>query len=649
MAKKKTHEEFVEQLQIINPQIKILGLYKNARTPILCECQKCGYQWPGIPNNLLRKEGCGRCAGHIKKTTEEFIEEVRRVNPFVKVLGEYTNNKTPIACECVRCGHQWNPWPSSLLRGHGCDECAKKSASKSRRKSNDAFIKELSIKNPGVKPMENYKGSSVPIRCVCICGNENWYVSPRNLLRGSLCKKCAIKNSSVAQQKTHEKFVAECAEKNPSIEILGVYSGADRHIEVKCKRCGNIWSPFASAVLKGAGCPKCKKQLQTSFAEQAIYFYIKKHYPKSINSFKNGFGRSELDIFIPDIRVGIECDGRNWHKGKAQSEEKKYNTCQKLNIHLIRVRERRIKATGDICDHIIYSEYDDTKSYSSLDSCIQRLFDYLSLSEDIDCKRDRIEIQSQYLKLIEEKSLGRLFPGLIPEWHQPSNGSITPFMIKPKSNVSFYWKCPDCGVIYEATPASRTNGTGCAICAGVKTLTQAEFLKRVHKNHPTIIVLGEYKNAKTRVKCKCSVCGTIWNPIPQAVTTGVGCKKCWEKRMAEQKRKPEALFIEQIKSKHPNITVLGKYINSNGRVPCRCNVCGHEWSPVAQSLMSGFGCGNCAPTKARKVVCIETGESYASIHHAAKTTGICRATISRCCNGKGKTAGGFRWEFVKER
>ena len=48
----------------------------------------------------------------------------------------------------------------------------------------------------------------------------------------------------------------------------------------------------------------------------------------------------------------------------------------------------------------------------------------------------------------------------------------------------------------------------------------------------------------------------------------------------------------------------------------------------------------------KKVRCIETGITYSSIREASEQTGVCQSSISRCCNGKRKTAGGFHWEFV---
>ena len=47
----------------------------------------------------------------------------------------------------------------------------------------------------------------------------------------------------------------------------------------------------------------------------------------------------------------------------------------------------------------------------------------------------------------------------------------------------------------------------------------------------------------------------------------------------------------------------------------------------------------------KKVFCIETRQSYNTITEAARQTGINYSSISQCCNGKCKTAGGFHWCF----
>ena len=81
MSKKKTHEEYVAELAIKNPNIEVLERYINATTPILHRCKIDGHEWKPVPNNILRGSGCPKCAKILKKTTSYYIEELAIVNP----------------------------------------------------------------------------------------------------------------------------------------------------------------------------------------------------------------------------------------------------------------------------------------------------------------------------------------------------------------------------------------------------------------------------------------------------------------------------------------------------------------------------------------------------------------------------------------
>ena len=107
--------------------IKILGTYINARTKIKCKCKVDEYEWEAAPNNLLRGTGCPKCSIIERtKTHEEFINKLHQVNPDVEVFGIYKNNKTKMKCKCKVCGHEWTPKPNDLLNGQGCLKCGYK-------------------------------------------------------------------------------------------------------------------------------------------------------------------------------------------------------------------------------------------------------------------------------------------------------------------------------------------------------------------------------------------------------------------------------------------------------------------------------------------------------------------------------------------
>jgi 16S rRNA A1518/A1519 N6-dimethyltransferase RsmA/KsgA/DIM1 with predicted DNA glycosylase/AP lyase activity len=50
----------------------------------------------------------------------------------------------------------------------------------------------------------------------------------------------------------------------------------------------------------------------------------------------------------------------------------------------------------------------------------------------------------------------------------------------------------------------------------------------------------------------------------------------------------------------------------------------------------------------RKVLCVETGETFPSTHEVERKLGIYHSEISKCCNGKRKTAGGYTFEYVED-
>ena len=50
------------------------------------------------------------------------------------------------------------------------------------------------------------------------------------------------------------------------------------------------------------------------------------------------------------------------------------------------------------------------------------------------------------------------------------------------------------------------------------------------------------------------------------------------------------------------------------------------------------------PTK-RKVICIETNKEYKSLTEASNEANIDESSISKCCRGKRKTAGGLHWKY----
>jgi len=157
-------------------------------------------------------------------------------------------------------------------------------------------------------------------------------------------------------------------------------------------------------------------------------------------------------------------------------------------------------------------------------------------------------------------------------------------------------ECKKCGYKWHSQALSLLAGTGCPKCAGTLKKTHIDFCNEINQFFPTLEVLGEYKNAHTKVLMRCNNCGCEWMTKPNNLLNGEGCPDCAEKSRRAKQTKTEEEFIKQISSINPTITVLGNYINSHSRVKCRCQLCGNVWNPLAWDIIRGNGCPACAKT-----------------------------------------------------
>lgn len=72
-----------------------------------------------------------------------------------------------------------------------------------------------------------------------------------------------------------------------------------------------------------------------------------------------------------------------------------------------------------------------------------------------------------------------------------------------------------------------------------------------------------------------------------------------------------------------------------------------EWVSHKDNINYGDHNERMGKAHGKKVRCVETGIVYLSQTEASRQTGIAASSISACCRGKRKAAGGYHWEFVE--
>ena len=125
---------------------------------------------------------------------------------------------------------------------------------------------------------------------------------------------------------------------------------------------------------------------------------------------------------------------------------------------------------------------------------------------------------------------------------------------------------------------------------GRKTISNDVFVERMSKINKDILLLSKYIWRSQKVKCKCKICGHIWESYPGNLLDGFGCKNC----LILSRRKPNKLFIEDMKDIHPSIKVIGDYINAHTKILVHCDICNWEWYSSPDNLINNKrGCPNC--------------------------------------------------------
>lgn len=190
MAKKKTHEQYVEEVKNINPNIKVIERYNGVNTKILHKCLLDDYEWQATPHNILKGRSCPKCSKHIKRTQDMYKKELSIINPNIEVIGEYITNVTPILHKCIIHNIKWNATPSNILCGHGCRKCANEILANSKVKSKKQYIEDVRKINPNILVIGNYVNAHTQIKHKCLIDGYEWNAKPNNILCGNGCPIC---------------------------------------------------------------------------------------------------------------------------------------------------------------------------------------------------------------------------------------------------------------------------------------------------------------------------------------------------------------------------------------------------------------------------------------------------------------------------
>lgn len=479
-----------------NKDLKPSQVSSKSNKKVWWKCSR-GHEWQLRICDRVKNLGCPYCSGrYVLKGENDLVT----LYPNVAKEWNYERNKglepnqisakanKKVWWKCSK-GHEWQAYICNRTRGAKCPYCSGKYVIKGENDLATLYpdlAKEWNYKkNENLKPENFMAGSHKKVWWKCFKGHE-WQANIYSRVSGIGCPYCSgryvIKGENDFK-KTHPELMKEWNyERNKDISPDEILSAVNKKVWWKCSK-GHEWQASINNRHKGTGCPICSSEIQTSYPEQIINFYLSQQIPVE-NRYK--FEGKEIDIFIPSLLVGIEYDGIYYHNTNKsfKKERTKDMFLKEKGIKIIRIKE----ATSNHYDKkkdIIY--YKPRYNYENLDEVLKIVFEILNLRYNtqlklnFDLKRDNTKILTFVKTLEKKKSLAFCNKALLKEWNYEKNKNLNPEFFDIGSGYKVWWKCSK-GHEWQASIDSRNRGTGCPICANQKLLIGYNDLATLYPN-----------------------------------------------------------------------------------------------------------------------------------------------------------------------
>ena len=557
------------------------------------------------------------------------VNDLQTINPTLADEWDYGSNGNlhPSAVSCNsnkkvfwlgKCGHRWGAVIQNRNAGNaGCPFCSNKRVLPG--------FNDLATQNPSFSAQWNYErnGELLPTMVTHKSGKKVWWrckhnhewqatVNDRNSNHG--CPYCAICTPGINDLLTmNPDLAAEWhPEKNGSL-MPGTINAKSSKKVWWMGPCGHEWLASVGernrSTRRGSNCPICNKGKQSSFPEQAIFYYLKSVFSDAINADRR-FGL-EFDVYIPSLQVAIEYDGYLWHSGKIRnnSDLRKNTLCIENGITLIRIRENNLP----LFDNCLCIACPDNAEHT-LQSVIAELLTILKADfyiSQIRIERDRQKILSAFANSKAENSLSAKYPDIAAEWHPSKNDTLIPQNVDCHSGVKVWWMCSKCNYEWQSPVANRTKtsrkANGCPVCAGTIVIVgindysshYPDIAKEWHPNKngallPHMITQGSHRKVWWLGKC-----GHEWEAYTHHRASGTSCPYCSNKLVLPGYN-DLAATNPQIAAEwdHERNTVLPTQVTA-GSSKIAAWIChnGHKYEMPISRRKRGSGCPYCAGNK----------------------------------------------------
>ena len=272
-----------------------------------------------------------------KKTNEEFIEELNKKRPDIIALEPYTYALNNIKFKCKKCGFKWEATPSSVLSHRNCPNfrCHDDYINPNFVDLTGNTYDNLTV----IERVDDYispsGNKSATWKCLCKCGNTTYRTT--SWLKMSKNQSCGCLKSELIAKRCTENLIGQKFGRLTVIEYAGShYDGAMWKCHCDCGKTTIVHARFLKrGGVKSCGCLQSigEEKIQKFLNKYNIEYVTQKRFDDLV-----GFGNCKLryDFYIPDYNILIEYNGRQHYVPvdfKGEGNDKAIENLKKQQIY----------------------------------------------------------------------------------------------------------------------------------------------------------------------------------------------------------------------------------------------------------------------------------------------------------------------------
>lgn len=308
---------------------------------------------------------------------DEFIQRATSIHrgtyDYSKV--SYVGSKIPVEIICPEHG-SFFPTPNNhtkINRPTGCPVCANAKRTGAPALSREEVIRRFTEVHGDTYDYSEmvYKNIFERIRIFCkIHGYFNQF--PTNHMNGRGCRKCGRLKRHDSRTLTTEEFVLRASEiHNGYYDYSKVdYKNARLPVTIICPNHGEF-SQVSFEHLKGSGCPKCATVI--SKPHKLVLSWLEGEEVTSND--RKILGGKELDIYLPEYKIGIEIHGLYWHSSQFVSKSyhrDKLDAARKAGITLVQFWDAEVLNKPELVRSMILSRIGKSANRIFARKCVVR-------------------------------------------------------------------------------------------------------------------------------------------------------------------------------------------------------------------------------------------------------------------------------------